>query len=690
MYNMIDYNSLYFIKDNIPFFPVMGEYQYSRNDYRYWNIGLAKMKATGINTVSTYVIWIHHEEIKGKIDFSGNNDIRKFISLVKDNNMMMCLRIGPWVHAEARNGGFPDWLYKEDMNLRSNDEKYLFYVKRFFEKLYENCKGFLYKDGGPIYSIQVENEYCQWGKQGTNIGDAHINKLIDMLKEIGFDVPIYFATGWGQAAIGKAIPVWGAYCEAPWEFTIDKLPPVDGYLFSSNPNDENIGSDTGKKKMDIDILKKSYPFATVELGAGIQVTQVRRPIISGLDNLAIALCKLGSGCGALGYYTYHGGIHPTGKLSSMQEYRNESNLAPGFCCDLPEKDYDFQAAISQYGKIHDSGKKLKLINYFIDSFKNDIANKEVFIPNDNAKNADDFASIRYSIRKDNNSAFLFINNYVRKYDLPNKVLHEIKFSFKNEEIIFPKYEIKSKEFGIFPINLKIKNGVIKYATATLFTLLNDKDYFFFSDNKKVLIDSDYKDGLMYILSLEEASNSYKFKIDNIDYLFICKDDMYQTNNSIIAESTEHFEIKVYPELSFIPDGFKKIGKEKIFTVYQKDNKINNISSTIIESKDKNKAIYRINIDYQRKDTLVYLKIKYSGNSCNLFINGKKENDNLYTGLPFEIELSHYNYPNNIELEINPLNKKDFVYYEINPIFVNDIACSLDNISFEVFYKTIIK
>ena len=38
------------------------------------------------------------------------------------------LRIGPWSHAEVRNGGFPDWLLTKAPQTRSNDPAYLHYV----------------------------------------------------------------------------------------------------------------------------------------------------------------------------------------------------------------------------------------------------------------------------------------------------------------------------------------------------------------------------------------------------------------------------------------------------------------------------------------------------------------------------------------------------------------------------------
>lgn len=62
---MITYNSQYFEMDGEPWFPVMGEYPYSRSDCRDWKEDLAKMKALGVDIVSSYCCWIHHEEAKG-------------------------------------------------------------------------------------------------------------------------------------------------------------------------------------------------------------------------------------------------------------------------------------------------------------------------------------------------------------------------------------------------------------------------------------------------------------------------------------------------------------------------------------------------------------------------------------------------------------------------------------------------
>ena len=57
-------NNLCFLRNNKPLLPVMAEFHFSRYDENEWELELNKIKACGVNIVSTYLFWIHHEEIK--------------------------------------------------------------------------------------------------------------------------------------------------------------------------------------------------------------------------------------------------------------------------------------------------------------------------------------------------------------------------------------------------------------------------------------------------------------------------------------------------------------------------------------------------------------------------------------------------------------------------------------------------
>ena len=104
-------NNFYMEKNGAPFFPVSGEFHYSRMDERRWEDELIKMRMGGVNIVSTYLFWNHMEEEEGVFDFTGRRDIRRFVSLCAKHGLYVILRVGPFDPGGVRHGGLPDWLY---------------------------------------------------------------------------------------------------------------------------------------------------------------------------------------------------------------------------------------------------------------------------------------------------------------------------------------------------------------------------------------------------------------------------------------------------------------------------------------------------------------------------------------------------------------------------------------------------
>ena len=312
------YNSDFLLKNGKPWFPVMGELHYSRYPKKLWPEALAKMKAGGVTIVSSYIFWIHHEEKKGEYDFTGNRDLRGFLHAVQDAGLPVFLRIGPWCHGEVRNGGLPDWIMEKDYEPRTNDKGYLEEVKAYFAVLAEQIRGLLWEDGGPVIGIQIENEYgCCGGLDGEE-GEAHMRVLTNLALDAGLKAPYMTATGWGGAHTAGLLPVMGGYCDAPWDRSLEKLPPNGNYVFTPERDDSNIGSDFGKKET-ARTADGNYPYLTAELGGGLQPTRHRRPVPSASDTGAMSLVKLGCGANLLGYYMYHGGTNPKGKYSSLPQ-----------------------------------------------------------------------------------------------------------------------------------------------------------------------------------------------------------------------------------------------------------------------------------------------------------------------------------------------------------------------------------
>lgn len=127
--------------DGEPVIPVMGEFHYSRYPHEQWEEEILKMKAGGINVLPTYIFWSLHEEREGIFNWSGNRDIRKFFELCKKHDMNVMVRIGPFGHGEIRNGALPDWLFAKPLEVRSNDENYLFYVKCLYGEIAKQLEG---------------------------------------------------------------------------------------------------------------------------------------------------------------------------------------------------------------------------------------------------------------------------------------------------------------------------------------------------------------------------------------------------------------------------------------------------------------------------------------------------------------------------------------------------------------------
>ena len=240
------YDNHCLLRDGTAWFPVMGEIHYSRYKESLWEESLRKIKAGGVEIVSSYVIWIHHEEEEGIFRFDGCRNLRRFLELCKKVGLLVFLRLGPFAHGEVRNGGLPDWVVekgKRGVLLRSNDEEYLRDVGRYWMRVFEQVRGFLHEEGGPVIGVQIENEYGHVGGMRGEAGEAHMRTLTCMAKEIGFCVPFYTATGWGGACIGDLLPVMGGYCEAPWDPRVTELEPNSNYVFSHTRSDALIGCD---------------------------------------------------------------------------------------------------------------------------------------------------------------------------------------------------------------------------------------------------------------------------------------------------------------------------------------------------------------------------------------------------------------------------------------------------------------
>lgn len=543
----IDVTSLYLERGGKPFIGVMGEYHFSRGRRDEWYTELCKMKAGGVSIVATYMFWIYHEEIEGEFDFTGDRDIKKFVEDAERAGLDLVLRIGPWAHGECRNGGYPDWLLQKPYKLRDNSEEYMAKARIWYEKIYEQVKGKFYKDGGNIIAIQLENELVD--------NAEHLLALKKLAVEVGFIVPIYTVTGWNskygaKIPVDEVMPVFAAYADAPWAEGTHKLPLSHNFVFDKNRNDAAVGVDVIKDTDESGwrLPYEKYPYAMCELGAGLQPTHHRRPVISEWDAYAMSMVKLGSGNNLVGYYMYHGGINKIGKLSTFNETRET-----GYPNDYPILNYDYHTALTAYGETREHYRMLNIIHLFLHDFGEQLAPMETVLSTKEV-NENDMDSLRYCMRTDGECGYVFINHYQRLAEMND--LKDVVID--TGSVVFPPMDIVGKKSFFLPFNMDLKGNKLVYATAQ--PLCQVGNAYFFMEIEGISPQYHFADGATYkaipgvnakvgvgdiqIVTLTWEEAKYMRKLS--DKLYIgTKCDIYETEEGICAVQPGSYAYKLW-------------------------------------------------------------------------------------------------------------------------------------------------
>jgi len=457
----IGVNSQYLTRNGKPWMPVMGEFHYSRTPAAEWEDELRKMKAAGIDIVASYVMWNHHEEQEGKFTWKGDRDLRRFVQLASKAGLDVMVRVGPWVHAEVRYGGIPDWVVGA-MPTRRDDPQYLRYVDRLYMQIGQQLKGLLWKDGGRVVGIQIENEY---NNNGKDEGAGHISTLKKLALKAGMDVPLYTVTGWDQTVYpsGEVTPVFGGYPDEPWAKSTKELPPKETYAFRFDSRvSGDLGAQTrstsrGTAESDMD----TTPFLGAEYGAGLPFMYRRRTVVSPDDIASMLPVQLGSGVNLVGYYMFHGGRNPVG-MTTLEE----SSLSGGYN-DTTMISYDFQAPLGPDGQERPVLARLRPYHLFMRDFGSRLAPMTVRKPDLVPADHGDLKVARFSVRSKGDSGFLFVNNHVRQYPMP--VQKQVRYSVKlpGQTIVLPRQpvDVADGSYFIWPLNFDLDGTRLAYATA---------------------------------------------------------------------------------------------------------------------------------------------------------------------------------------------------------------------------------
>lgn len=693
----ISVTSQYIVQDGTPFVPIIGEFHYNRYPAAAWEEELRKMKAGGINTVASYVFWNVHERTEGNFDWSGDLNLRRFVELCGRVGLQVIIRVGPFGHGEMRNGGLPDWLYGRTFGVRSNDDGYLAYVARLYAQIGAQLTGLLYKEGGPVIGIQLENEFqhsaAPWEiryagsliestvadrdrdvihagvsvseveNRNAAYGRDHMTTLKLIAKRDGLDTPLYTATGWGDAAIVPrgSLPVSAAYAYPYWSKR--DLSPF--YLFKDirrNPDYSPVSFDT-----------ELYPSIPAELGPGMSVTYLRRPFVPEESIEPLIVRVLGSGSNGVGYYMYHGGATP----AFNGRFYNED--ASG----LPKINYDFQAPLSQYGQMRSHFQSLRVLHLFLQSYAAKLAPLPTLLPGTNAEiTANNMRTLRYAARAAEGAGFLFLINYQDHITAPDLTGLQLEVKARRKTIALPHsgtFNLRSGACAILPINLDLDGNLLRSATVQPLTILRPggrPHYVFFSIpglTPELVFDSGTVTEAVGCAVANEAGavvvrgpaeTSFSFSIDGNPVLVVPRqlalqaarfDDehlvfspamLFAETDSLTLVSTGQPEctINVYPALAHLP---MVLGA--VITAVQPASPL--MSAFVVRfsplhydfdwsQASSRRFTLRINpAILADKDAI--LRIDYVGDNGMAFIDGEMIDDHLFFGRPWEIGLKRF-------------------------------------------------
>lgn len=584
--------------------PVMGEIHYARVPESDWRREILKMKAGGVTVISTYVFWIHHEPEEGKWNWEGRRNLRRFVETCKECDMPLVLRIGPFCHGEVYQGGVPSWILKrlEEKNgkARSLNKTWIDATEHLYTNIFKQVKGLMWKDGGPIIGLQLENE-CRGPWQ-------YYQTLKDMAVNIGFDVPFYTRTGWpklnGNEKFGEMLPLFGDYADGFWDRKLTDMPGdyPKAFIMKASQVSATIATETfGKGELsdsddkDSDGQQLTYPYLTCELGGGMMSAYHRRINIFDQDALALAVCKVGSGSNLPGYYMYHGGTNPYDGTMPMSEMQDTPF---GFTSynDMPLVTYDFQSPLGEVGQVNESFHLTRLFHQFLADWGDELSQTEAHIVNDTLAER---------------GRFRFVNTYVRMLKPEGQ-----SYVVDTTVMAQPFCKVGNKTYYIEVPGLKAKTtkNVLSYAKARRAFKVGGK-LRFTKHNGGVI----YNDGNKIVEEWWEK----KMPIPT-DFL----------------KSTVSLR-----EVKNGRAGVAEMPNDSDFTsaaIYTFDTALLNAPKADIDD--------------------LFVKINYRGDVCRVYADGKLVEDNFWNGKPFFVRAKDLA-GKKVEIKILPLSKTGKIYFQ---------------------------
>jgi hypothetical protein len=148
-----------------PLLALSGSVHYTRSTPSQWPLIFASMKASGLNTVDSYVFWNYHVRsnstaARARPDYSGRGNVTLFLTLAAEADLFVIWRVGPYINAEWLDGGYPSWVSAacKGSGMRKAKQPYMDLTTEWMQSHMTTIAPHFSSNGGPIILLQMDNE----------------------------------------------------------------------------------------------------------------------------------------------------------------------------------------------------------------------------------------------------------------------------------------------------------------------------------------------------------------------------------------------------------------------------------------------------------------------------------------------------------------------------------------------------
>ena len=368
---------------------------------------------------------------------------------------------------------------------------------------------------------------------------------------------------------------------------------------------------------------------------------------------------------------YQGGSNPVGKHGT---FLNEAQV--------PKISYDYQACLGEFGQVRESYQRLKTIHSFVSTYEEQLCDMKTYLP-EGASQIDpkDLDTLRYAVRSNGESGFLFINNFQDHAKMHPKKDVSVTIEMGETSYVFHSLSLETDENCILPFHFDVEGIELTLASAQPITDLEINgrktyifmvpdgmhSYFVWEDGvnvngspcKEYMLDPQKEVQLFTITKGEKEVDILCLSRDFSNQMYVIKDQgllftsaaFMERDDAFYLEATEAvMQLKCYPKA--LCEEYKNAEKiEK--TEALKDSVLGTYKITTeqvhVDTKIKEVGFYRYAISFDGlkeafmgehvKD--VRMQIEYRGDIGHAFIDGRMIHDNFCNHDTWEIGLREF-------------------------------------------------